>query len=516
MAGNFILASAKTILSVLSGSAALIADALHSFSDLLVSLLVLAGLKFNRKKIEAAVTFIVGIIIISVAIGFAVELFFKEQVMIKNIIWAVSGQIIIITATYILYKYKSVIGTEEKSESLIADGAHTKSDMLSSIGVLISLSGYLIGLNLDKAAAFIIFFLILYQGLETLISAVYMFRGSEITHYDLMKKIRAILISVKKKKRRSIPALFFVLLIIYVFPGLFTVPQNYRGIRTVLGITKKKQIQPGLHFDPLYLLSDIETFNTSEIKTMEYGFRYRDITADDIIINQIESIHNSKKYMVISNEEDLLTGDGSLTKVHLIIEYRISDPYDYLTNTENPGQFLRIEIGTQLQKITGSLTLFDVLNKKREIIEYKMKEKLNRAMTDFNTGLSVENVILYSITPHTQTVYMFREVQNAEQNRKTLLYEAEAAKARQLPYYRGLAYEKIVNAEAMANEIIVKAERESAQYRMLEREFRINPEAVKLRLEMDSRIKLLKDTEKILIEKNLGDDLIRLNRGERE
>ena len=519
MVGNLLLASAKTILSFLSGSAALIADALHSFSDLLVSVLVLAGLKFNKKKIEALVTLIVGIAIIFVAVGFAIELFFKDPVLIKNIVWAVSGQIIIITATYILYKYKTTIGEEENSESLIADGAHTKSDMLSSIGVLVSLIGTLIGLNLDKAAAFVIFFLILYQSLETIWNAICLFRGS-LQYIDQFNNIWLSKIKenttkfwqkVVLNKKRSLITFSACIIIIYCIPGFYVVEQNENGVKTIFGVTQEKVIEPGFHFDPLYLFSTLELINISEIRNMEYGFRYNDPSSDDIMISQFETFHNSRKYHAVATEEDQLTGDGSIIKLSLIVEYRVENPIDYLKKCDNPEEILRVETGSQLQKVIGSLELFDVLNKKRASIEQMVLDNINKSIEDFETGLIVEKILIVSITPHLRTVYMFRTVQDEELYKETLIYDAQAVKARQLPYYRGLSYEKIAMAEAEAKSIILKAIRESTEYKLLERQYILNKDALLYRLELDSRAAILNKAGKILIENKLSDNLIRIN-----
>ena len=520
MAGNFILASAKTILSLLSGSSALIADALHSFSDLLVSILVLAGLKFNRKKIEAIVTIIVGLFIISVAVGFAIELFTKEPVLIKNIAWAVSGQIIIIISTYLLYKYKTVIGTEEKSDSIIADGSHTKSDMLSSIGVLVSLTGTLVGLNLDRVAAFIIFFLILYQGLETIMSGISILRGDNqdspyLYKFPFEKKIKVIVSKNKKiiaeNKKKSMTIIGLLILIIYLIPGFYIVDESEEAVKAVLGIVKEETIKPGLHLNPLYLMNTIRKYETDKIKTMEYGFSYRDLGADDILVNQWETTHNSNKYYADEDEENVLTGDGSIVNINLIVEYRIGDPVKYQLSANEPDLILRIEIGSQLQKIAGSMPLFSALNTERKKIEDQLKIRLNESMAHIKTGIYIEDIFIHSLYPHLETVYMFRTVQDEEQNKETLLYDAEAVKEKQIPYYRGLAYEKIANAEADANEIILRAERDAIQYKILEKEYLKNKEALTFRLQLESRNKILKDSDKILIEESLNEGLIKLD-----
>jgi cation diffusion facilitator family transporter len=81
---NFLLTTAQVIIGILGHSQALVADGLHTLSDTLADLLVIFALKHGRKgadsehpygheRIETAVTMILGIVLIGVAIGIAVR-----------------------------------------------------------------------------------------------------------------------------------------------------------------------------------------------------------------------------------------------------------------------------------------------------------------------------------------------------------------------------------------------------------------------------------------------------------
>lgn len=414
-----------------------------------------------------------------------------------------------------------MVGLEERSESLIADGRHTKSDMLSSLGVLLSISGSLIGLNLDRIAAFIIFFLILYQGLETIINAFQSLGESQkrinYFHNDLLgDKIAVMSLSFFKKirmaRKRTITIFSIILFSLYFVLGFFTVDQSEAGIRSLFGIVDQQIIKPGIHFDPLFFLSKIEKINTGKIRTMEYGFRYNDLNADDVIINQWETIHNSRRYTAIDDEELILTGDGSIVDIGLILEYRISEVLEYLLSTESPEDILRMETGSELQTIAGSIPLFKILNSDRSFIETELKESLNLSLNTIGTGLIVVDINLISLTPHEKTLYMFRTVEDEEQNRDTLIYNAQAVKEKQIPYFRGLAYEKIQNAQANAQEIVLNAQSEIILYKVMEKEFLHDKEGLSYRLLLNSRSEILKNSEKILIESSMRSNFIRLDK----
>ena len=84
ISANFVLSTAQVIIGILGHSQALVADGMHTLSDMFADLLVIFALKHGHKgadaehpygheRIETAVTLILGIVLIGVAIGIGVR-----------------------------------------------------------------------------------------------------------------------------------------------------------------------------------------------------------------------------------------------------------------------------------------------------------------------------------------------------------------------------------------------------------------------------------------------------------
>lgn len=544
--GNIILTTAKIILSNLSGSIALIADAWHSFSDVLVSIIVLAGFitirilknredKDNKGRskliiIENIVAMIIGLFIIALSFSILHKVFFAEKLQISNLVITIIGQTLIIGFIYLLYKYKNIIGTEEDSAGIIADSFHTKSDMFTSVGVLLSLIGYLIGLNFDKIVAVIIFFLIFYQGLETIINALRSIKRKDETvifindNLPFIKKITNVLKTltafIKQHKIKAGAITTVIGVFIYIFFGFYIVEQDERAVRFFLGKADEKNIQPGLHFDILHPFSEIITMNTLKVSRMEIGFKTKfhfdsEENKSDIYIYQWESNHYSNQYKQNESEAQILTGGGNIINANLIIDYTINNLYDYLMNINDPVFFMHETIESLLVKEFGKHNLFDALLDKRLEIEKNIKNKLQNTLDEYKTGIHAAKLTLFDVHPAVKVMGAFRRVTNDEEYKKTKIYEALSYKSKHIPYTKGLAHEIKQEALAEAVNIIQSAKTSVEILNVLIDSYKENPAEVKLRLITEVFTENLSDKNKIMIIGNSIKDKIIMGFGDK-
>ncbi len=145
---NIFLSIIKFVFGVIGKSNALIADSVHSFSDLATDLIAILGNKlalkpadkehpFGHGKVEYITSMIIGMIIIILGLGLINEAFNKE-ITVPNIIVIVAS-ISTIIIKYILASYIYKKGIKYNNNILIASGKESKTDVYSSIFVLISI-----------------------------------------------------------------------------------------------------------------------------------------------------------------------------------------------------------------------------------------------------------------------------------------------------------------------------------------------------------------------------------------
>jgi len=218
----------KYFIGILSGSIAMIADAVHSFTDVITSIGVLIGLIISSRK--PTKTFPYGFhkaenivsLFLALAIfyaGYEIILTSSEKfgaTVITNLPLTIAVALTSLIVTLLLSRYKLKIGKEINSPSLIADGKHTQVDTYASTAVLLGLTGYYLDFPyLDSIAGIFVTLFIFKAGYEILIDAVKVLLDASIGYEDLsrIKEIVSKIYGVRKinsLKARSSGKFMFV------------------------------------------------------------------------------------------------------------------------------------------------------------------------------------------------------------------------------------------------------------------------------------------------------------------
>jgi len=216
IAVNFLLVGIKILLSTLVGSIALVADAIHSSTDVISSATVLAGIKISKRKsktfpfglykVENFVCLLSSIFIFVAAYEIVYTIFLKAQnLKIENLPYAMGGVVLTIGITFAFSRYELREGKAIGSPSLMADAQHIRTDMLSSGVILAGLIGSTFGLNLDKVAALLVVFFVAKAGLSILIDAIRVLLDASID-FKTMDQVKTII--MKDPRVISINALW--------------------------------------------------------------------------------------------------------------------------------------------------------------------------------------------------------------------------------------------------------------------------------------------------------------------
>ncbi|NOX42971.1 MAG: cation transporter [Gammaproteobacteria bacterium] len=165
---DFLLGVAKIFVGLIDNSQALIADGVHSLSDLVTDVMVLVAVKhgsrdaddehpYGHGRIETLMTVALGLILIAVAAGIAQDairrLFLPELLMHPG--WfSFSIAAISVVSKEAIYHYTIRAARKLNSELLRANAWHSRTDAISSVIVIIGILGSMAGLEyLDSVAA---------------------------------------------------------------------------------------------------------------------------------------------------------------------------------------------------------------------------------------------------------------------------------------------------------------------------------------------------------------------------
>ena len=176
---NIVLAVTKVLLGWLGHSSALVADGVHSFSDLLTDLLVILAAKFahheadadhpyGHERIETAATVALSVLLMLAGLIIAIDALY--QLRFHHTRWQPDAYVLwvalfSVVVNEIIYHYTKAVAKRVNSAMLYANALHSRSDAASSLVVLIGVGGSLLGVGwLDAVAAMVVGVMILKMG----------------------------------------------------------------------------------------------------------------------------------------------------------------------------------------------------------------------------------------------------------------------------------------------------------------------------------------------------------------
>ena len=179
----------KLFAGIVGNSTAMLADAIHSLSDMLTTVVVMIGVKMANKKPDkdhqygherfepvAAVILSVVLFVTGIGIGWAG---IQQIVAAEHGQLAIPGAIALVAAVVTLvlkegmYRYKRGVAKKIDSSALMADAWHHRIDALTSIGSFLGILGAMLGFPiLDPIAAIAICLFIIKAALDVFRSAI--------------------------------------------------------------------------------------------------------------------------------------------------------------------------------------------------------------------------------------------------------------------------------------------------------------------------------------------------------
>ncbi|HEX6975171.1 MAG TPA: FtsH protease activity modulator HflK [Vicinamibacterales bacterium] len=237
--------------------------------------------------------------------------------------------------------------------------------------------------------------------------------------------------------------------------------------------------EPGLHVK-IPLVETVVRVPVQRQLKQEFGFR-----TEDAAVRSRYSEANFK------DESMMLTGDLNVAIVEWIIQYRVSDPYQFLFKVRNPEDTFRAMSEAIMRQVVGDRTVTEVLTVGRQEIETKVETELQALTKQYELGLTVEQVVLQDVNPPDPVKPSWDAVNQAQQQRDRLINEARAEYNKVVPRARGEAEQAILQAQGYALDRVNRSQGDSARFKAIYESYRKSPEVTRRRLYLETMQKVL-------------------------
>jgi len=200
-----------------------------------------------------------------------------------------------------------------------------------------------------------------------------------------------------------------------------------------------------------------------------------------------------------AEESMTLTGDLNVAVVEWIAQYRVTDPYKFLFRVRNIRKTFRDMNEAVLRAVIGDRSVSEVLTVGRQEIEDQVKIRLQELCDQYETGITVDQIVLQDVNPPDPVRPSFNEVNQAEQERERAINEARSEYNRVIPRARGEAEQMIQQAEGYATERVNRARGDAVLFEEVLAAYRRAPDVTRRRIYLETMQEIYPKVNKKLL-----------------
>ncbi|MFJ4372930.1 FtsH protease activity modulator HflK [Pseudomonas japonica] len=210
----------------------------------------------------------------------------------------------------------------------------------------------------------------------------------------------------------------------------------------------------------------------------------------------MENVTRERAY---TKQGQMLTEDENIVEVPLTVQYKISNLQDFVLNVDQPEVSLQHATDSALRHVVGSTSMDKVLTEGREQMAIEIKERLQRFLDTYRTGITVTQVNVQSAAAPREVQEAFDDVIRAREDEQRARNQAESYANGVVPEARGQAQRIIEDANGYRDEVISRAKGEADRFTKLVAEYRKAPEVTRERLYLETMQAVYSNTSKVLV-----------------
>ena len=284
--------------------------------------------------------------------------------------------------------------------------------------------------------------------------------------------------SGKQRKKPPILLIGSMILFIWVLSGLYQIDDSERGVVLRFG-NNSQTTMPGLRWHIPWPIESVEVVNVN-------------------VVNRFKQ------------KTTMLTSDENIVVVDLVVQYRKTNPVDYLFNVRDADETLSEVSESAIREVAGKSDLDYLLTEGRTETAIQTQDLIQQTLDDYGTGIVVTKVNLQDANFPLQVEDAVQDAIKAREDKERLAFEAEAYANDVVPRARGDAARMIQEAEAYKQRVIADSEGEAARFEKLLVEYQKAPQVTRERLYIEAIETVYGNSNKVLLDSEASGNLMYL------
>ena len=288
---------------------------------------------------------------------------------------------------------------------------------------------------------------------------------------------------------RGIAIATLVVVLIWLFTGLFRVQTNEQALKLIFGQYRSPPVFEGLNWNWPAPIGSVEIVKVNLTRLVEIG------NPDSAARGRIEPRRSS-------NAQLMLTGDENIVDVRFAVFWQVRDPIAFRFAIRNPEDSIRAAAESAMREVIGKTEMLFAMTQGRRRVEEETKALLQQILDDYQSGVIITELTLQRVDPPTPQVNAaFVDVQAARADKESLINQANAYRNEILPRAKGEASRIVQEAEGYRAEIVNRAQGNAQRFLSVLTQYTQAKEITARRMMIETMEEVLRGTNKVLIDK---------------
>ncbi len=281
-------------------------------------------------------------------------------------------------------------------------------------------------------------------------------------------------------------------ILVWLLTGIYIVNPDEQGVVLRFG-QYNRTVDPGPHYALPAPFENVYKPQVTQVLRSEVGFRS---------VGQ-SSTFKQGQVKTVPEEASMLTGDENIVNVQFSVQYKISDPVQYLFNVSAPTALVRNAAEAAMREVIGNSEIDSAITDGKLKIQSEATQLLQQILNRYGAGIQVLAVQLQDVHPPKEVFDAFKDVASAREDKSRIINQAEAYRNELLPRARGQAAAVRNEAEAYSATRVRNAEGEASRFDALRVEYDKAPRVTRQRLYYETMEDILSHSgEKVLLDKS--------------
>ena len=259
-------------------------------------------------------------------------------------------------------------------------------------------------------------------------------------------------------------------------------PREEAIVQRLGKFTGQPVTEQGLHFKLPFNIDKVTHVEVTTVKKLEFGFATQ--AAGPRTRYSPRSRGQADASLIVS-------GDPNIADVQWSTQYVVSDSYNHLFKVRNAVETFRAMNEAVMSEVVGDRTINEVLTSGRSEIQQEVKDKLQSLANQYELGIKLDKVILQDVNPPESVKASWNDVNQAQQERSSMINQAQAAYNKVIPKSRGEAEKTIEEAKGYAVERVNRAQGDADLFKQVFSAYQKAPEVTRKRIYLETIGKVL-------------------------